>query len=173
MMERGPRIISSSPSTLWSSHTSNLIMIVGLLFLFLHESLITIMLRMIHQPGASTSVGIDLHLGQKPKLGGRYTDISLIYISYSVETLYIHVSVSFFFIVVLVLFLLSKTQKDQKYFCCFSLFVSLVSSISLLHFLVSVCYSKIQKDFALFAVSFCSCFRIRKPKNICCSSPVL
>jgi hypothetical protein len=25
----------------------------------------------------------------------------------------------------------------------------------------------------LFVVSFCSCFKIRKPKNICCSFPVL
>jgi hypothetical protein len=96
------------------------------LLLHLHESLITIMLMMTHQPGAITSIGIDLYLGQKPKLGGRYTDISLIYTSYSVRTLYKHVSLSFFFFVVLVLFLLSKTQKDQKYFCYFSLFVSLV-----------------------------------------------
>jgi hypothetical protein len=71
-------------------------------------------------------VGIDLHLVQKPKLGGRYTDKSLIYTTYSVGTLYIHVSLSLFFFVVLVLFLLSKTQKYQKYFCCFSLFASLV-----------------------------------------------
>jgi hypothetical protein len=71
-------------------------------------------------------VGIDLHLGLKPKLGGRYTDISLIYTSYSIGTLYIHVLLSFFFFVVLVFFLLSKTQKDQKYFCYFSLFASLV-----------------------------------------------
>jgi hypothetical protein len=77
-------------------------------------------------------LGIDLHLGQKPKLGGRYTDISLIYTSYSVRTLYIHVLLSFFFFVVLVLFLISKTQKDQKYFWCFSLLASLVSSIGLL-----------------------------------------
>jgi hypothetical protein len=71
-------------------------------------------------------VGIDLHLGQKPKLGGRYTDNSLIYTSFSVRTLYIHVLLSFFFFVVLVLFLLSKTQKVQKYFRYFSLFASLV-----------------------------------------------
>jgi hypothetical protein len=83
-------------------------------------------------------VGIDLHLGRKPKLGGRYTNISLIYTSYSVGTLYIDVSHSFFFFVVLVLFLLSKTQKDQKYFCCFSLFASLISSLGLLHLQVSV-----------------------------------
>jgi hypothetical protein len=100
-------------------------MIMGLLP-HLHESLIMIMLLMTHQPGATTRVGIDLHLSQKPKLGGRYTGNSLIYTSYSVGTLYIHVSFSFFFFDVLVLFLLSKTQKDQKYFCCFSLFASLV-----------------------------------------------
>jgi hypothetical protein len=39
--------------------------------------------------------GTDLHLGQKPKLGGRYVDDSLIYISYFVGTLYIHISLSF------------------------------------------------------------------------------
>jgi hypothetical protein len=100
-------------------------MIMGLL-LHLHESLITIMLTMTHQPGAITCVGIDLHLGQKPKLGGRYADNSLIYTSYSVGTLYIHASLSFFFFIILVLFLLSKTQKDQKYFRCFSYFASLV-----------------------------------------------
>jgi hypothetical protein len=42
-------------------------------------------------------VGIDLHLGQNPKLGGRYADDSLIYISYFVGTLYIHVSLSFLY----------------------------------------------------------------------------
>jgi hypothetical protein len=59
-------------------------------------------------------VGIDLHLGQKPKLRGRYADNSLIYTSYSVGTLYIHVLFSFFFFVVLILFLLSKTQKTKN-----------------------------------------------------------
>jgi hypothetical protein len=68
-------------------------------------------------------VGIDLHLGQKPKLGGRYADDSLIYILYFVGPLYIHVSLSLLF---LFLFLLSKTRKDQKYFSCFSLFAFLV-----------------------------------------------
>jgi hypothetical protein len=67
--------------------------------------------------------GIDLHLGQKPKLGGRYANISLIYKSYFVGPLYIHVSLSLLFSF---LFLLSKTQKDQNYFCCFSLFAFLV-----------------------------------------------
>jgi hypothetical protein len=32
---------------------------------------------------------------------------------------------------------------------------------------------KLQKYFALFAISFSSCFKIRKPKNIFCSSSVL
>jgi hypothetical protein len=68
-------------------------------------------------------VGIDLHLGQKPKLGGRYVDDSLIYISYFVGPLYIHVLLSLLFSF---LFLLPKTQKDQKYFHCFSLFAFLV-----------------------------------------------
>jgi hypothetical protein len=90
-------------------------MIMGLL-LHLCESLIMVMLTMTHQPGAITRDGIDLHLGQKPKLGGRYTDNPLIYTSFSVWTLYIHVSLYFFFFVVLVLILLYKTLKDQKYF---------------------------------------------------------
>jgi hypothetical protein len=80
---------------------------------------------MTHQPGAITNVGIDLHLGQKPKLGGRYADNSLIYTSYFVGTLYIHVLLSFS-LLFLFLFLLSKIQKDQKYFHYFSLFASLV-----------------------------------------------
>ena len=53
------------------------------------------LLRHIMEAPHSGLLGIDLHLGQKPKLGGRYTDISLIYTSYSVGTLYIHVSLSF------------------------------------------------------------------------------
>jgi hypothetical protein len=94
--------------------------------LHLHESQTMTMPMMTHQPGAIIGGGIDLHLGQKPKLGGRYTDDSLIYISYFIGTLYIHVSFSFFSLFLLFLFPLSKTQKDQKYFCCFSLFAFLV-----------------------------------------------
>jgi cation transporter-like permease len=142
------------------------------LLLHLHESLIMIMPPMIHQPGAITSVGIDLHLGQKPKLGGRYTDDSLIYTSYFAGTLYIHVSLSFF--VVLVLISAFQNTKRPKIFPLF-LFICLFS------FLVSVCFTfylwfgiqKFQKDFALVAISFCACFKIQKPKNICCSSLVL
>jgi hypothetical protein len=83
------------------------------LLLHLHESLIMIMPPMTHQPGAITSVGIDLHLGQKPKLGGRYPDNSLIYTSYFVGTLYIHVSLSFS-LLFLFLFLLSKHKKTKN-----------------------------------------------------------
>jgi hypothetical protein len=54
-------------------------------------------------------VGIDLHLGQKPKLGGRYTNNSLIYISYLVGPLYIHVSPSLLF-----LFLFPFLPKHKK-----------------------------------------------------------
>jgi hypothetical protein len=67
-------------------------------------------------------VGIDLHLGKKPKLGGRYADDSLIYILHFVGPLYIHVLLSLLFSL---LFPFSKTQKDQKYFRCFSLFAFL------------------------------------------------
>jgi hypothetical protein len=112
-MERGLKIILSNLPTLGGSHTSSPILIMALL-LHLHESLITIMPMMTHQLGVITGVGTDLHLGQKHKLGGRYTDDSLIYTSYFVGTLYIHVSLSFFFFVILVLFLLSKTQKKTK-----------------------------------------------------------
>jgi hypothetical protein len=52
---------------------------------------------MIHHHGACIGDDIDLHLGQKPNLGGRYADGSLIYISYFVGTLYIHVSLSFLY----------------------------------------------------------------------------
>src|SRR3954467_10782341 len=66
--------------------------------------------------------GIEPHLGQKPKLGGRYTDTTLIYISCSDGSLYIHCFA--FFLVLVASF--SKTQKYQKYFRYFSFFVSLL-----------------------------------------------
>jgi hypothetical protein len=77
---------------------------------------------MTHRHGACIGDKVDLHLGQKPMLGGRYADYSLIYISYFVGPLYIYVSLSLLFSF---LFLLSKTQKDQKYFRCFSSFALL------------------------------------------------
>jgi hypothetical protein len=63
---------------------------------------------MTHRHGACFWDDVDLHLGQKPKLGGRYADDSLIYISYLVGPMYIHVLLSLLF---LFLFLLPKTQK--------------------------------------------------------------
>jgi hypothetical protein len=82
-----------------------------------------VLLRHILETPLHGRARIDLHLGQNPKLGGRYANDSLIYISYFIGTLYIHVSLSVLF---LFLFLLSKTQKDQKYFRSFSLFAFLV-----------------------------------------------
>jgi hypothetical protein len=55
-----------------------------------------VLLRHILEVPLLGRVGLDLYLGQKPKLGGRYIDISLIYTSYYVGTLYIHVLLSFF-----------------------------------------------------------------------------
>jgi hypothetical protein len=52
---------------------------------------------------------------------------------------------------------------------CFFSFLPLVSFTCYFRFGIS----KIQKYFALFAVSFHSCFKNQKPKNICCSSSVL
>jgi hypothetical protein len=63
--------------------------------LHLHEGQAMTMPMMTHQLGAITGDGVDLHFGQKPKLGGRYADDTLIYISYFAGTLYIHVSLSF------------------------------------------------------------------------------
>jgi hypothetical protein len=126
---------------------------------------------MTHQPGATTGVGIDLHLGQNPKLGGRYADDSLIYISYFVGPLYIHVSLSLWFPF---LFLLPKTQKDQKYFRCFSVFVSLAFYLWFaLLAIFSLLFEKSKN------ISLCSLFpiilvsKIENPKNICCSSSIL
>jgi hypothetical protein len=79
--------------------------------LHLHESRGTITPMMTHQPRATTRARIDLYLGQKLKLGGRYADDSLISISYFVGPLYIHVSLSSLF---LFLFLLSKNTKKIK-----------------------------------------------------------
>jgi hypothetical protein len=120
--------------------------------LHLHESQATTMPMMTHQPRATTSIGVNFHLGQKPKLGGRYADDSLIYILYFVGTLYIHVSLSFFSLFLLFLFPLSKTQKRPKIFSLF-LFVCPFSSLDFVcvvsHFWFGI--QKIQKYFALFA----------------------
>jgi hypothetical protein len=107
-------------------------------------------------------VGIDLRLGQKPKLGGRYADDSLIYISHFVGTLYIHVLLSLLF---LFLLLLSKTQKDQKYFRCFSLFGSLVLYLWFALLAIFSLPFENSKIFCFVCYSFCFCFKNRKPQK--------
>jgi hypothetical protein len=74
----------------------------------------------------------------------------------------------------LFLFLLSKTQKDQKYFRCFSLFASLV--FYLWFALLAVFSLLLEKSKnILLCLLFPSDFvlKIENPKNICCSSSVL
>jgi hypothetical protein len=95
--------------------------------------------------GRVDRVGIDLHLGQKPKLGGRYADDSLIYMSYSIRPLYIHVSLSLLFS-----FLFSFFFQNTKRPKIFPLFLSIwfFSSLPLVCF---TCY------FGLL---------LEKPKNI-------
>jgi hypothetical protein len=125
-MERG--LILPSLSALGRACISSPILIMDHL-LHLHESLIMIMHPMTHQPGAITSVGIYFHLGQNPKLGGRYADDSLIYTSYLVGTLYIHVSLSFSLLILVLI-----SAKRPNIFPLF-LFVCLFS------FLVLVCFT--------------------------------
>jgi hypothetical protein len=97
-------------------------MIMGLLFLLLHEILITIMLLMIHQPGVLTSIGIDLHLSLGGGIPTTHSSIHRI-LSGLCISMFCFLSFSLLF---LFFFQLSKKQKDQKKFCCFSLFASLV-----------------------------------------------
>jgi prolipoprotein diacylglyceryltransferase len=67
----------------------------------------------------------------------------------------------------------SKTQKDQKYFCCFSSFVSLSFSISLLSFKIRFVIQK-SKNILLYCLFlFALVSKTRKPKNICCFFLVL
>jgi hypothetical protein len=74
----------------------------------------------------------------------------------------------------LLLFLLSKTQKDQKYFRCFSLFGSLF--LYLWFALLAIFGLLLEKSknillCLLFLPAFVS--KIENSKNICCSSLVL
>jgi hypothetical protein len=69
---------------------------------------------------------------------------------------------------------LSKTQKDQKYFRCFSLFGSLV--LYLWFALLAIFGLLLEKPKnILLCLLFPSAFvsKIENPKNICCSSSVL
>ena len=110
---------------------------------------------------------IDLHLGQKPKLGGRYayTDISLIFCYHIMsDSLYIHVLFSFS-CSFLCLFYFLKTPKDQKYFCYFSILLLLLFRIVL--YFASLIFGSIlktQKDFLCLFVSFLLCFKIENQK---------
>jgi hypothetical protein len=62
--------------------------------------------------------------------------------------------------------MLSKTQKDQKYFRCFSLFGSLVFYLWFaLLAIFSLLFEKSKNVFALFVISFRSCFKNRKPQK--------
>jgi hypothetical protein len=93
-----------------------------------------IMPMMTHQLGAFTGDEIDLHLGQKPKLGGRYADDTLIYISYFIGTLYIHFF-RFLFFIVLILISTFQNTKRAKIFPLF-LFVCLFSFLALVCFVL-------------------------------------
>jgi hypothetical protein len=81
--------------------------------------------------GRVGQVGIDLHLGQKPKLGGRYADDSLSYISYFVTTLYIHVLLSF--VVSHFYFYFPKHKKTKN--------ISVVSLCLPFKFLALICFT--------------------------------
>jgi hypothetical protein len=87
--------------------------------LHLHES------QAMTMPTMTTSIGVDLHLGQKPKLGGRYADDSLIYISYFVGPLYIHVSLSFFSFVASRFYFCFPKHKKAKNISVVSLYLPL------------------------------------------------
>jgi hypothetical protein len=100
------------------------------LLLHLHESLITIMPMMTHQPRAITSIRIDLHLGQNPKLGGRYADNSVICTSD-----FVYPCFSFFLFLCCSCFISAfQNTKIQRIFLLF-LFVCFFS------FLVLVCFT--------------------------------
>jgi hypothetical protein len=168
-MRRAPRS-RVSPPTLRTFHMSSLIMIMRHQ-LHLHESRGMITPMMTHQPGATTRAGIDLHLGQTPKLGGEvrrwFTHLQIIFCRSFVYP-------CFAFFIVLILISSFQNTKRPKIFLLF-LFLCLFSFLRLVCF---TCYFwfgiwKIQKYFTLFAISFRSCFKNRKPKNICCSSSVL
>src|SRR3954470_14211994 len=78
MLKRMPKTIRFSPPTWESLHTSSPHSIGACLLL--HRRCWTMIIpMMIHQHGVSIRV-IETHLGQNPKLGGRYTDVTLIYI---------------------------------------------------------------------------------------------
>jgi hypothetical protein len=92
-----------------------------------------VLLRHISKMPLHGRIGIDLHLGQKAKLGGRYADDSLIYIYIIFCRYFIYPCFTFFIFVVLVLISTFQNTKRPKIFPFF-LFVCLFS------FLVLVCF---------------------------------
>jgi hypothetical protein len=109
-------------------------------------------------------VGIDLHLGQKPKLGERYADDSLTYISYLVGPLYIHVSLSLLFSF---LFSLLPKHKKTKNISVVSLYLVLwFATLGLLYLLFSVCYLKNPKIFCFVCYFFLPLFQKSKTPKI-------
>src|SRR4051812_49035314 len=88
MLKSMSKIIRFSPPTWESLHTS-IPHLIGARLLPHRRCLTMIIPMMTHQHGV-TIRAIEPHLGQKPKIGGRYTEITPIYISYSVGSLYIH-----------------------------------------------------------------------------------
>jgi hypothetical protein len=133
-----------------------------------------VLLRHILETPLHGLIGIDLHIGQKPKLGGevrqQLTHLYIIFCRY-----FVYPCFAFFLFLCYSCFISAfQNTKRPKIFPLF-LFVCFFS------FLVLVCFTfyfrfgirKIQKDFTLFVVSFCPCLKIQKPKNICCSFLVL
>ena len=118
---------------------------------------------MTHQPRAAIRIEIDLHLGQKPKLGGGtpmirssthhiLSDLCI----FMFRFLYCPRSCFHFF----------QNTKRPK---IFPLFLS-IWFFSFLPLVCFICYFqfatwKIQKYFALFAISFWFCFKNRKPQK--------
>ena len=106
-------------------------------------------------------------------LGGRYTNITHSSIYHILLILCISMF-CFLSFVVSCFVLVSQNTKRPKIFLLF-LFVTcflLVSSFSLLGFYFKL-HFKNPKTVCFAACFFCSCFKIRKPKNMCCSSSVL
>src|SRR3954466_1158909 len=93
MLKRTPKTIRFSPPTWESLHTSSPHLIGACLLL--HRKRLTMIIPMMTHHLGVTTRAIEPQLGQKPKLWGRYTDITLIYISCSVGSLYIHCLLSF------------------------------------------------------------------------------
>jgi hypothetical protein len=83
--------------------------------LHLHESLIMAIPLMTHQSGVTTRDGIDLHLGQKPKLGGGTSTIhSSIYHILLVLCIYMLRFLFFLFVASCFYFCFPKHKKAKN-----------------------------------------------------------